>query len=73
MRTTINVDDDLLAEAKAMFGDFKVADILNQAIKEKIQAESARRLADLGGSDPDCWAPARGSSLLEESEAQYGS
>jgi Arc/MetJ family transcription regulator len=52
MRTTINLDDDLLARAQALSGIKERSLLLREALTALIQRESARRLARLGGSDP---------------------
>lgn len=52
MRTTINIDDHLLAEARAMTGLAEKTALVQEALKVLIERESARRLARLGGSEP---------------------
>jgi Arc/MetJ family transcription regulator len=53
MRTTIALDDDLLAEAQALTGVREKSALVREAMTALIQRESARRLARLGGSEPD--------------------
>ncbi len=53
MSTTLTVDDDLLAEAKRLTGLTEGTDVVREALKHLIERESARRLARLGGSEPD--------------------
>ena len=53
MRTTVVLDDELLARAQAISGLKKRAPLLREALKALIERESARRLAHLGGSEPD--------------------
>jgi Arc/MetJ family transcription regulator len=53
MRTTVSLDDDLLAEAEAYTGLKEKSALLREALKSLIERESARRLALLGGSEPD--------------------
>jgi len=53
MRTTIVIDDDQLAKAQAMTGMGERAQLVREAFKALIERESARRLARLGGSEPD--------------------
>lgn len=53
MRTTIALDDDLLAEAKELTEITDNAPLIREALKALIARENARRLAALGGSDPD--------------------
>lgn len=52
MRTTIALDDDLLAKAEALTGLSEKAALVREALRALIQRESAKRLALLGGSDP---------------------
>ncbi|KLK91848.1 type II toxin-antitoxin system VapB family antitoxin [Microvirga sp. KLBC 81] len=53
MRTTVALDDDLVAKAQAFTGVQEKSALLREALKALIQRESARRLARLGGSEPD--------------------
>ena len=53
MRTTIALDDELLAEAQAFTGLKEKSALVREALKALIERESARRLARLGGSEPD--------------------
>ncbi len=59
MRTTLALDDDLLAEAQALTGVTEKAALVREALKALIERESARRLARLGGSDPKAKAAPR--------------
>ena len=52
MRTTITIDDDLLAKASELTGITDRGTLLRDGLKTLIRVESARRLAALGGSDP---------------------
>jgi len=52
MRTTVNLDDDLLEQAKALSGINERTTLLRQGLKALVERESARRLARLGGSEP---------------------
>jgi len=52
MRTTINLDESLLAEAERVTGLKERTALVREGLKALIQRESARRLARLGGSDP---------------------
>ena len=51
MRTTVNIDDQLLAEAQRISGVKEKARLLREALRALIERESARRLAALGGSE----------------------
>ena len=59
MRTTLALDDDLLAKAQACTGLKEKSAIVREALKALIERESARRLALLGGSEPGLSAPPR--------------
>lgn len=59
MRTTLTLDDSLLAEAEALTGVAEKTALVREALKALIERESARRLARLGGSDPKAKAPPR--------------
>ncbi|MBN8451038.1 MAG: type II toxin-antitoxin system VapB family antitoxin [Accumulibacter sp.] len=52
MRTTVALDDDLLAKAQALTGVSEKTALLREALRALIQRESAKRLALLGGSEP---------------------
>jgi Arc/MetJ family transcription regulator len=52
MRTTINIDDELLAEAARLAGALDRSALVREGLKALIERESARRLARLGGSQP---------------------
>lgn len=59
MRTTLALDDDLLAKAQAFTGLKEKSALMREALKALIERESARRLARLGGSEPQLKAPRR--------------
>ena len=59
MRTTLALDDELLATARALTGIEAKSAVVHEALKALIERESARRLARLGGSEPDVEAPPR--------------
>ena len=52
MRTTLNIDDELLSEAQLMTGVTEKTALVREGLRALIQRESARRLARLGGSEP---------------------
>jgi Arc/MetJ family transcription regulator len=52
MRTTVNIDDELMETAKRLTGIEEKAALLRAGLKALIEQESARRLAILGGSEP---------------------
>ena len=53
MRTTLALDDELLAKARAFTGIKEKSALIREALKALIERESARRLARLGGSEPE--------------------
>ena len=53
MRTTLALDDELLAEAEFHTGLREKSALVREALKALIEREAARRLARLGGSQPD--------------------
>jgi Arc/MetJ family transcription regulator len=59
MRTTIVLDDELLAQAQAFTGLRERTALVREALKALIEREAARRLARLGGSEPDLTAAPR--------------
>ena len=59
MRTTIALDDELVAKAQAFTGFWEKSLLIREALKALIERESARRLALLGGSEPGLDAPSR--------------
>ncbi|MGE3296797.1 MAG: type II toxin-antitoxin system VapB family antitoxin [Porticoccaceae bacterium] len=52
MRTTINLDEALLDEAQRITGLTERTALIREGLKALIERESARRLARLGGSEP---------------------
>lgn len=52
MRTTVNLDENLLNEAQRLTGLTQRAAVLQEGLKALIARESARHLARLGGSEP---------------------
>ena len=52
MRTTINIDDQLFEEAARLTGMKEKTALIRESLRALIERESARRLARLGGSEP---------------------
>jgi Arc/MetJ family transcription regulator len=52
MRTTILLDDELLAKAQELTNVQEKSSLVREALKALIERESAKRLASLGGSEP---------------------
>lgn len=59
MRTTLNLDDELLARAQELTGIRERTSLLHEGLRLLIQREAARRLARLGGTMPALTAPRR--------------
>ncbi len=59
MRTTLALDDALLAEAQRLTGTTEKAALVREALIALIERESARRLARLGGTEPEAVAAPR--------------
>lgn len=66
MRTTVTIDDDLLEKAEALTQIKERRALIREALQVLIERESARRLAKLGGTQPDLKAPPRRRSLSRE-------
>ncbi|WP_175778474.1 type II toxin-antitoxin system VapB family antitoxin [Burkholderia anthina] len=52
MRTTLSLDDALLAKAQQLTGVTEKSALVREALRALIARESARRLARLGGTEP---------------------
>ena len=52
MRTTLNIDDALLAHARQLTGLEERTALIHEGLRALIARESARRLAQLAGSQP---------------------
>jgi Arc/MetJ family transcription regulator len=52
MRTTLNLDDELVREAQRLSGLKGKTAVIHAGLEALIARESARRLAALGGSQP---------------------
>lgn len=59
MRTTVTLDDELLAKAAELTGRTDTGSLVRLGLEALIARESARRLAALGGSDPGAIAAPR--------------
>jgi Arc/MetJ family transcription regulator len=59
MRTTIALDDELIRQAQQYTGITEKAALIKLALTQLVQWEAARRLAALGGSDPNATAAPR--------------
>ena len=59
MRTTLNLDDALMAEALRLTGLDEKTAVVHEGLRALIAREKARRLARLGGSEPQLGVPPR--------------
>ena len=59
MRTTVTLDEALLSRAQLLTGVQERSALLKEALSALIQRESARRLARLGGTEPQLEGVAR--------------
>ncbi|HEY0158121.1 MAG TPA: type II toxin-antitoxin system VapB family antitoxin [Thermoanaerobaculia bacterium] len=59
MRTTINLDEQLLEEAQRVTGTAERTALIHEGLRALIARESAKRLARLGGSEPRLQRPPR--------------
>jgi len=53
MRTTVVLDDELMAKAEAYTGIREKSVLIRVALRALVEREAARRLARIGGSEPD--------------------
>jgi Arc/MetJ family transcription regulator len=51
MRTTLNIDDDLIKKASVLTGINEKTSLVKLGLKALIAQESAKRLAKLGGTE----------------------
>jgi Arc/MetJ family transcription regulator len=59
MRTTLALDDDLVAQAQQYVGITEKTALVREALRALIERESARRLSRLGGTSPKLESPPR--------------
>jgi Arc/MetJ family transcription regulator len=60
MRTTVTLDDELVAQAREYTGIKEMSALLREALTYVVQREASRRLAAMGGSMPEMKARPRG-------------
>jgi Arc/MetJ family transcription regulator len=53
MRSTINLDDELMERAKSLTGTKETAALVRQALETLVRVESGKRLIALGGTMPE--------------------
>jgi Arc/MetJ family transcription regulator len=59
MRSTLNIDDEMLQKAAELTGEKEKTALVRMGLKALIARESARRLAKLGGTEPNSSLPPR--------------
>lgn len=59
MRTTVTIDDKLMADAAEFSGLTEKSAIINRALRMLVEWEASRRLAAMGGTMPDIEMPRR--------------
>jgi Arc/MetJ family transcription regulator len=59
MKATIAIDDELFARAQEYAGVKEKSAVISEALKAYVQVEAGRRLARMGGTEPDAKAPPR--------------
>lgn len=59
MRTTLTIDDALLEKAMSVSGLNERSILIRESLNALIEREAAKRLAALGGTEPDLVAPPR--------------
>ena len=64
MRTTLNLDDDLVCKAREYTGIEEKTALIHEALRHLIAREAGRRLAALGGTMPDLKLPRRRRSAV---------
>jgi Arc/MetJ family transcription regulator len=65
MRTTLNIDDDLLEKAAKLTGIEEKTSLVRLGLEALISKEAARRLAQLGGSERQLQLPPRRRSTFK--------
>lgn len=70
MRTTMIINDELLAKAMQLSGLREKTAVVHAGLEALIARESARRLARLGGSDPEAEAAPRRHSTATKTRSR---
>jgi Arc/MetJ family transcription regulator len=63
MRTTLNIDDDLVDRARELSGIQEKTALVEAGLKALIAREASKRLAAMGGSNPNFEVPPRRRSV----------
>jgi Arc/MetJ family transcription regulator len=59
MKATIAIDDELFAKAQEYTGLQQKSALVREALRALVEREAARRLARIGGTEPNAKAPPR--------------
>ncbi|MGH9418314.1 MAG: type II toxin-antitoxin system VapB family antitoxin [Terriglobales bacterium] len=59
MRTTVTIDDELLAKARRYTDIEGTSALVQLALKRYVETEASRRLARMGGTQPQLKVPPR--------------
>jgi hypothetical protein len=65
MKTTLNIDDQILREASRLTGISEKTTLVRKGLEALIAQESAKRLAALGGSEKQLKSIPRRKSITE--------
>ncbi|MEN3940912.1 type II toxin-antitoxin system VapB family antitoxin [Prosthecobacter sp. SYSU 5D2] len=71
MRTTLILDEDLIAKAGRLTGITEKTKLVHMGLEALITRESSRRLAALGGSMPELTVPPRTRPVEETLDASH--
>ena len=71
MRTTLDLDEHLIEEARRLTGIGGKTALIHRALQELIRRESSRLLAALGGAEPNLKSPARRRALPAKAGARH--
>ena len=72
MRTTVTIDDKLLSDAKELTGIQETSRLMREALEVLLAREAGRRLAAMGGSQPDLeYVPRRRPPNFINEESDY--
>ncbi|MND38604.1 Antitoxin VapB32 [compost metagenome] len=66
MRSTINIDDNLMEKARSLTGKKETAAVVRQALETLVRVEAGKRLIALGGTMPDAEAAPRRRSAVSK-------
>ena len=59
MKTTLNIDDNILRQASRLTGIQEKTTLVHMGLEALVAHKSAQRLASLGGSEPEAAVPPR--------------